>query len=116
MANFKGSKLYNNQPPGIYRKSTAPVDEFQPNPWGLYQMHGNVWEWCADGQRRYVADEKVVDPIGPDEGKRWLRGRRVLRGGAWGSGGRSLRSAHRRAGSPDCRIHGIGFRLAQVPE
>ena len=111
LANFDGTESYNNQPAGVYRKSTAPVDEFQPNPWGLYQMHGNVWEWCADGQRRYMADEKVVDPIGPDGGER------VLRGGAWNASlGRYLRSAGRYANSPDRRTRDIGFRLAQVPE
>ena len=109
MANFDGTIPYNDQPSGIYRKSTVPVDEFEPNPWGLYQMHGNVWEWCADGLRRYVADEKVVDPIGPDGGMR------VLRGGAWYLVGRNLRSASRGSGSPDCRNRNIGFRLAQVP-
>ena len=110
MANFDGSNPYNNQQAGIYRKSTVAVDEFQANPWGLYQMHGNVWEWCADGLRNYVADEQVVDPIGPDGGER------VLRGGAWNRGGRYLRSANRVASPPVSRLRNFGFRLAQVPE
>ena len=110
MANFDGSNPYNNQQAGIYRKSTVAVDEFQANPWGLYQMHGNVWEWCADGLRNYVADEQVVDPIGPDGGER------VLRGGAWNRGGRYLRSANRVASPPVSRLRNFGFRLAQVPK
>lgn len=109
MANSNGTMPYNNQQPSVYRKSTVPVDEFQPNGWGLYQMHGNVWEWCADGPRDFVADEKVIDPRGPDAGGR------VLRGGAWYYDGRHLRSANRIARSPGYRSHDIGFRLAQVP-
>ena len=73
-------------------------------------MHGNVSEWCADGPRRYVAGEKVVDPIGPDGGKR------VVRGGSLGNAGGALRSAARSAIPPRSRGVGIGFRLALVLE
>ena len=91
------------------QSSTVSVLKFKPNQWGLYQMHGNVWEWCCDEPGDYTEDT-VVDPEHAAE-----KGKRVLRGGAWNGVGRSLRSAYRYGYSPAYRSHDIGFRLALVP-
>ncbi len=85
---------------------TVVVDRFPPNPWGLYQMHGNVYEWCADWMNDY-SSEAVVDPTGSRGGRI-----RVLRGGGWSNRGRHLRSARRYAFPPDYRDYHIGLRLA----
>jgi formylglycine-generating enzyme required for sulfatase activity len=69
---------------------TSPVGKFKPNPWGLYDMHGNVWQWCADWSGKYESGS-FKDPKGPDSGEI-----RVLRGGAWALSPRFCRSAYRR--------------------
>ncbi len=86
---------------------TCEVKRFKPNLWGLYQMHGNVWEWCDD---RYVADlgtQSVIDPTGPKNGAI-----RALRGGSWSGDGRDLRSAARRKFEPDLSYNNLGLRLS----
>ena len=84
---------------------THPVKQLQPNGWGLYDMHGNVWEWCSDWNDKYASSAQS-DPTGPAKGTY-----RVLRGGGWLSPARHLRSACRFGDDPGNRVNGLGFRL-----
>jgi formylglycine-generating enzyme required for sulfatase activity len=98
---------YNNQG-GI---GTHPVGSKRPNAWRLYDMHGNVWQWCADWYTsEYYAASPADDPQGPDSGLP-----RVLRGGGWDGGAGDCRSASRIHFSPGDRSYDLGFRVALVP-
>jgi formylglycine-generating enzyme required for sulfatase activity len=113
LANYRASETYADEPKGKYRKQTTPVGQFPPNAFGLYDMHGNVWEWCQDVWHSNY-DGAPVD------GSAWVIGgnsrRRVLRGGSWYSNPSWCRSAIRFIYvSDETDISYIGFRLVSVP-
>jgi formylglycine-generating enzyme required for sulfatase activity len=101
-----------NNAKGIHRYTTTDVGSFRANRWGLYDMHGNVEEWCWDWYGPYNSGAQT-DPVGASSGTG-----RVLRGGEWGNmkggaGARSLRSAARYGFTPRYRSIAIGFRLVR---
>jgi formylglycine-generating enzyme required for sulfatase activity len=106
-ANYNGNFPYANGNQGLYRKGSSPVASFPPNGWGLYDMHGNAWEWCWDYYDLYER-EPVTDPAGPDSGEH-----RICRGGSWSSYAKNLRSAARSGDFPDAAVSNIGFRMAR---
>ena len=93
--------------PGEYRQTTVAVGSFEPNAWGLYDMHGNVNEWCWDYYGAY--DVNAADnPTGPSSGTR-----HVYRGGGWNDFAKNMRSAYRAAGQEDMQSYNLGLRLVR---
>jgi hypothetical protein len=94
---------------------THAVGEKRPNPWSLYDLHGNVWEWVWDwhDENAYATEARgdAVDPKGPPEGAG-----RVLRGGSWSNDLRYLRASHRNLHAPDYRDGTAGFRVLYLLE
>ncbi len=112
--NYRGIWEYESDEWGegaLHQTADVKDEKYQPNAWGLYQMHGNVWEWCQDWYAADYPTESVVDPQGAESGDY-----RVLRGGSWIGVGRDCRSACRDRGDPAERIDRIGFRLARGHE
>jgi formylglycine-generating enzyme required for sulfatase activity len=122
LANYNGD-VYGNGEKGDNRQQTTDVASFPANSWGLHDMHGNVWEWCAD----YWHDNYEE---APDDGHAWgggeaeqiinkdrvNRNMRLLRGGSWVSNPRNCRSAFRDLNYPDYRFNYFGFRVCCLPQ
>ena len=106
VVSYRGDYPYADGKKGRYRGRTVPVKSLPPNSWGLYEMHGNVREWCADWYGAYPAGPQT-DPSGLPKGVY-----RVLRGGSWDGRGQDCRAADRGRGGPGGRDDAIGFRLA----
>ena len=116
MANFDGFYEYDSllgevyNPNGVHWWKTVPVGGYAPNAWGLYDMHGSVWEWCLDWWSPSLAGGSVTNPPGPATGTD-----RVIRGGCWYNGGRFCRSAYRLWNPPATSDNAIGFRVVLAP-
>lgn len=116
LANYKASETYADEPPGEYRQETTPVNQFSPNPFGLYDMHGNIWEWCLDDWHENYKDA-------PTDGTPWFdstknlaekEGGAVLRGGSWNYSPNSCRSAYRFFIGRYVSYYTLGFRVVCV--
>jgi formylglycine-generating enzyme required for sulfatase activity len=106
-ANYAGSKAYGLGSTGIYHEKTTAVGIFYPNAFGLYDMHGNVWEWCQDHWHDNYEGA-------PTDGTAWLNknnDNHLLRGGSWYDISQSCRSADRYFNSSDYRVNHVGFRV-----
>jgi formylglycine-generating enzyme required for sulfatase activity len=110
-ANYDGYSTYGGGVKGEVRGRTLPVDSFQPNPWGVFQVHGNVWEWVEDCFHDSYNGA-------PEDGSAWTSGDcslRVARGGAWIHGPGYLRSAGRDGLYAGHRLNSLGFRVGRTP-
>jgi formylglycine-generating enzyme required for sulfatase activity len=108
-ANYNGTYSYDNGPKGDYRRRTLTVQSFAPNPWGLYQVHGNLWDWVED------CFQDSYDGA-PADGSARTTGpcaARVIRGGSWVNSPKYLRSAARVSYPADTRDRDMGFRVAR---
>jgi formylglycine-generating enzyme required for sulfatase activity len=108
LANYDGNYIYAQGPKGIYRQETTPVGKFPPNAFGLYDMHGNVREWCADAWHNNYKDA-------PTDGSVWIENgddnRSLLRGGSWCGDPSYCRSAYRSVNYRRGSYGSLGFRV-----
>jgi len=128
LANYDGNYIYANGLRGVYREKTTDVGSFSPNPFGLYDIHGNVWEWCedswhtnyegvpTDGSAWVTNDENYNRKILPD-GSAWVTNdencnTRIMRGGSWCSNPYDCRVAFRVSFYRAVIVNGIGFRVS----
>lgn len=110
-ANYNGKYVYNQGKLGEFRQKTTPVRSFPPNAYGLYDMHGNIIEWCQDSFEDYP-NNNSVKPQDPKQANKY----RVIRGGGWNSPPERLRSASRGKGNIEQRMQNFGFRVCYPPK
>jgi formylglycine-generating enzyme required for sulfatase activity len=116
MANFDGHYEYDSSigtisdPAGVWADQTAPVGQYAPNAWGLYDTHGNTWEWCLDGWTYYLPGGSVTNPVSSASGVQ-----RVIRGGGLYDEARNCRCAYRLPCSADYVTQEVGFRVVLAP-
>ena len=108
-ANYDGRFPYSGGSRGGTLGKPAPVGSYPANAWGLFDMHGNVWEWTADWYGDYGA-EAATDPAGPSKGRA-----RVIRGGSWHFDANSMRCALRYTHAPQDKGFSLGFRIVAEP-
>ena len=104
-ANYNGKNPFTGCKEGLDTKKTVPVGSFAANPWGLFDMYGNVWEWCSDFYGDYTS-EPQTNPTGVASGSCC-----IIRGGSWYCFAQHCRSAYRSCYAPEVKNYGIGFRL-----
>jgi formylglycine-generating enzyme required for sulfatase activity len=115
LANYNGNYVYGNGPKGAYREQTTDVASFPANAWGLHDLHGNVWEWCADHWHDSY-------DFAPGDDQPWLipaaaeDALRLLRGGSWDRSPGYCRSAFRAIHHPVIRNGFVGFRVCCLPQ
>ena len=116
LANFNGKYPYGPGQKGEFRNQSLPVESFKPNPWGTYNMHGNVWEWCldrSDWESGVITDtyiNGIEDPLNTTGSYR------IIRGGNFRSFAGNCRSANRHVLRPASRNDGLGFRVVLGPD
>jgi formylglycine-generating enzyme required for sulfatase activity len=116
MANFDGHYEYDSSvgtiadPTGVWIAKTVPVGQYAPNAWGLYDTHGNTWEWCLDGWRYYLPGGSVTNPVNLASD-----GQRAIRGGGLYNEGKNCRCAYRLPCTADYRTQEVGFRVVLAP-
>ena len=115
LANCNGAYSYGDGPKGRYQRKTVEVASFPGNAWGLHDMHGNVWEWCADHWHDTYNEA-------PADGSPWINDksndvrRRLLRGGSWSFNPGYCRSAYRLNSLPVSQHDNVGFRVCCLPQ
>jgi formylglycine-generating enzyme required for sulfatase activity len=110
LANYNGNYTYGDGPKGLYRGKTTEVGTFPPNAFGLYDMHGNIWEWCQDVWQDSYHNYDAA-PTDETTEKRQEKIRNVLRGGSWFDYPVNCRSAYRCQGNPARKYEFFGFRV-----
>jgi formylglycine-generating enzyme required for sulfatase activity len=110
LANYDGRYSFNDSPKGICRKETTDVGTFPANSWGLYDVHGNLWEWCRDVKRTYTTADYTDSEVQSNTDTR------AMRGGSWRYGPGNCRSAYRSRNVPAYRGCNCGFRVCFRPD